>query len=395
MLHRSSFTKVWTGILACAVVAVSAVPDAHGQSAGAAANPPGSQSPPAAPKGPKWQVDELTYDFGKVWAGGVLVNGFVVHNVGTDVLRILEAKPKCACSVADDYPREIPPGGEGAIKFKLNTAGKSGPIAETIAIKTNDPDTPYMILEMRGTVKTVCRMEVIDDGAAKPGTSEFADIRGMGANFGRVTANQKLRRVIRMTNTTGEPLNLKMLGVNQAAPRFKAELKETKPKEEFELTVTGEGPYSDGYNNASILFTTGIIENPDYAVAIHAYVPPRVEVVPTKMIVDPKYPIQPIRALRITNNGDAHFEITSISCSNPDFDITLMPIRAQTPKTREIKVKLPLGLYRPPRYGDVIRVETTDPEHLVIDVYVLPEVNMEPEPRPEGLPLTFHPAKMN
>lgn len=344
---------------------------------------------------PKWVVSESTYDFGTAWAGMVVTHSFKVRNEGTALLQILEARPKCACSIAENYTREIPPGGEGIIPFQLNTASKSGQVSETIAVKTNDKANRYIALEMKGFVRTICKTEVVEDSATKPGTSEFAQIRGSAASFGRVKADQHLRRVIRMTNTSGLPLDLQLVGINQEAEKFKAELKEVKSKEEFDLIVTGEPPWSQGHTSGMITFRTGIPENPEFQVGAYAYVPPRIEVVPPKMVVDPRYPIQTIRALKITNHGEGHLEVTSISCSNPDFQLRLMPVLAATPKTREISVKFPLGQYRPPRYGDVIRVETTDPDQPVIDVYVLPELNMNPEPRPEGSPLIFHPGRMN
>lgn len=352
--------------------------------------------PPAADESaPKWVVSESTYDFGTAWAGMVVTHSFKVRNAGTAPLQILEARPKCACSIAENYTREIPPGGEGIIPFQLNTASKSGQVSETIAVKTNDKSNIYIALEMRGFVKTICKTEVIEDSATKPGTSEFAQIRASAASFGRVKTDQHLRRVIRMTNTSGQPLDLQLVGINQESQKFKAELKEIRSKEEFDLIVIGEPPWPQGHTSGMITFKTGIPENPEFQIGAYAYVPPKIEVVPPTMVVDPRYPIQTFRSLKITNHGDGHFEVTSISCSNPDFQLRLMPVLAATPKTREISVKFPLGQYRPPRYGDVIRVETTDPDRPVIDVYVLPELNMSPEPRPEGSSLIFHPGRMN
>lgn len=360
-----------------------------------AQSPTGNSKEKTPVTGPKWVLDEPLYDFGTAWAGVVVQNKFTVRNEGVGVLKIIEAKPHCSCSVADDYTREIAQGESGFITFTLQTAAKSGPVNESIVVRTNDPNNRFMTLEMKGVVKTVCRLEVIEDSVARVGTNDFADIRMLGANFGRITSDQHVRRVIRMINTSGTPLELKLLGINQESQRFRAELKETKPKEEYELTVVGEPPFTEGYNSGTIMFQTNIQENPSFNVGAYAYVPPRVEVVPPKIIVDPKYPIQPIRALRITNNGQKHFEITSLSCSNPDFRITLMPLSSATPKTRDIEVRLPLGQYRPPAYGDIIRVETTDTEKPVIDVYVLPQLRVEPTPRPKDLPLVFHPGRMS
>lgn len=382
----------WICVLALAMM--TALP-AIGQTPPADASKPASTGTTETASGPRWVLDQPVHEFGNAWAGMVLTYPFVIRNVGNEPLIIHEAKPKCACSIAEDYTREIPPGGEGRIPFTLNTAGKHGPVSETISVRTNDKTQPWLTLEMRGHVKTICRLEVIDDGVARPGTPEFNEIRYADGNFGRIKSDQHLRRVIRMENTSGLDLNLKVIGINQASERFKAELRETKPNQTYELTITGIPPFPDGYTEGKITFTTGLTESPSFTIGAYAYVPPRIEVMPPKMYVDPKYPIQPIRALSVKNNGSKHFELLSISCSNPEFKLKLMPQNPTKPNTREIKVTLPLGQYRPPAYGDVIRIETDDSERPVIDVLVLPEVGAEAAPRPDNQPLLFHPGEMN
>ncbi len=378
-----------------ALILIFTVPAAAQQ---AAPPPPKPATPPAGgttEPGARWVLEQPVHEFGTAWAGMIITHPFIIRNVGNEPLIIHEAKPKCACSISENYTREIPPGGEGQIPFTLNTAGKFGKVSETISVRTNDKVQPWLTLEMRGEAKSVVRMEVIDDGVVRPGTTEFGEIRYADGNFGRIKSDQHLRRVIRMENTSGLDLKLRVLGVNQATERFKAVLKETKPNQFYELTITGIPPFPEGYTEGKITFTTGLAESPDFTVGAYAYVPPRIEVMPPKVIVDPKYPIQPIRALRVTNNGSKHFELTSISCSNPDFKLKLLPPNPTKPDTREIKVTLPLGKYRPPPYGDVIRIETSDSERPVIDVLVLPEVGVEAAARPDDAPLLFHPGEMN
>src|SRR5438128_425070 len=87
--------------------------------------PPTTDLKPKSPN-PKWKAEFLVYNFGTVWAGDTLTFPFRIFNEGGSTLKILEAKPRCSCSVAENYSKEIPSGQSGVIPFKLNTAGKKG-----------------------------------------------------------------------------------------------------------------------------------------------------------------------------------------------------------------------------------------------------------------------------
>src|SRR6266404_4963002 len=77
----------------------------------AAPNPPSAGKSPAAGSGPpKWSAQQTVYEFGERWAGDIVTYPFALSNEGGQTLRILEAKPRCSCTVAENYSREIAPG---------------------------------------------------------------------------------------------------------------------------------------------------------------------------------------------------------------------------------------------------------------------------------------------
>jgi len=45
----------------------------------------------------------------------------------------------------------IPPGGEASIRARLNLRGRHGFQRKTITVKSNDPNTPNLILTLTGT----------------------------------------------------------------------------------------------------------------------------------------------------------------------------------------------------------------------------------------------------
>ncbi len=355
-----------------------------------------AQSTPTASApspGPHWSCEAAYYDFGEVWAGVTVTKPYEFKNVGTQTLKILEAKPKCSCSIAENYTKEVPPGKTGVIPFKLNTTAKNGRVDESLTIKTNDPTNPEMVLRLAGLVKTVCRIEVIHDESLRDNSAELMKLRATAAQFGRITSNQKLGRLLRLNNLTGSPLSLELVSVTPEDSRFRAHLKALKPLEEYELTVRGDPPFPDGYNSATMNFKTNIPDNPEYKIAVSAYVPARVEVIPQKIVIDPDFPPVSTRIIRINNNGDSPLEITGIASTDPNLHLSLLPNSASTPKTRGVQLIIPQG-YRPPDYGELIRINTTDKEKSQIDIPVLPTIHAEPVPRPADKPIKFHPGSM-
>ncbi|HKQ47385.1 MAG TPA: DUF1573 domain-containing protein [Phycisphaerae bacterium] len=355
------------------------------------AQEPKPPTPPAT-TGPKWQA-ETFYDFGEVWAGVTVTKPFEFKNVGNEPLRILEAKPRCSCSVAENYTREVLPGQAGVIPFKLDTTAKNGRVDETLAIKTNDPVNPEMVLRLVGVVKMICRVEVIHDGAVRENSPELMKIRAAGGHFGRVTADQKLERLLRITNLSGSPLTLQPISTPSAESRFRTHFKETKPQQEWELTIRGDPPFPEGSSTDQLLFKTNIPSYETYQIKISAYVPPRVEVIPQKIVIDPAYPPVATRIVRVNNNGNTPLEITAIAASDPSFHLSLMPVSPSQPTTRAVQVIIPQD-YRPPEYGEFVRINTTDKERSQIDIPVLPDMYKPPTPRPADKPLTFHSGSM-
>lgn len=349
----------------------------------------------AAPKaeGPKWACDELSFDFGSVYAGTPVRHPFRFRNVGNQVLQVLQIKPRCSCSVAESYDRSLEPGQAGVIPFRLNTLHKEGFVDEWLEVKTNDPVRPKMTIRLNGVVKTVCSLEVIYDAGATTAAELKRKAKFRGA-FGRIKATDRLHRVVRMTNKASQPLSLTLRSIRPLGSPFKAELKEVRPGQEFELTITGEPPFPVGSTIAAIDLSTNIPDQPLYTVRASAYVAPRIEVIPPKIVVDRNTYTIKNRHITITNNGTSPFKVTKVAVSNPDFTLSMRPPDPAKPNQTMIDVPLPPGDYRPPPYGDVIRIETNDAEKPVIEIYILPSMTRPRTPRPADKPLTFYLMEM-
>ncbi len=356
-------------------------------------------TPPAAVQGtgPHWQLTTDTIDFGTVWAGEEILKNFTYKNVGDKVLNIIQIKPHCSCSAAENYTKQVPPGGEGVVPFKLNTRSKHGPVREYLDVTTDDPKQRIMRVWLTGTVMEVCRLEVIEDSiyeaqrAAGNAPAEFPTRRK--GHFGRIERDDNLRRVIKLINTSGvEPLTLELLPTPPGG-RFDLDFKETVPGAEFTLTIVRNSPFMEGYSSVAARLKTNVPERPIFTVPITAQVPPRIEIRPPKIVIDRKFPGRNQRLVRIVNNGSAPLNITGIETTEPRYNLEMIDNNYAETKTYLFKIDLPSEDYRPPPYGEIIRIHTDDTEHKVVNIFVLPSLRAGPTPRPADKPATFHPGK--
>lgn len=102
---------------------------------------------------PSVAISELIYNFGVVVEGEDVVHDFVLSNVGDEDLVILSISPTCGCTTAALGKTQLAPGEDVRLGVRLSTVGYGGSAVEkTIAIETNDPEKPRIVLYLRGTV---------------------------------------------------------------------------------------------------------------------------------------------------------------------------------------------------------------------------------------------------
>lgn len=93
----------------------------------------------AKPEGPLAVIsfDNLEYDFGTIKEGDIVEHTFKVKNTGDAPLIIQSAQPSCGCTVPDFTKDPIPAGGEGFVKAKFDTKGKTNAQNKTITVTAN------------------------------------------------------------------------------------------------------------------------------------------------------------------------------------------------------------------------------------------------------------------
>jgi len=165
---------------------------------------------------PKAVFRDLGFDFGRTMHGSVVEHDFLLKNGGSAALKIVKASMTPPLLVTR-MPRELAPGGEGMLHFKLDTTAISGPFQGRIAVFLNDPDMPEADLSFEGVV--------IPPVEVTPFPALFVSgLRGKGASASVEIINH-------------EPQPLRILKVEHASERFTTKLETLQPGQRYKLTL--------------------------------------------------------------------------------------------------------------------------------------------------------------
>lgn len=324
-----------------------------------AATPPPASTPPVAPTAqpaaavgegePKWFCAKEAFEFGTVWQSQKIPHVFEFENRGTGVMRILEVKPTCGCTLTPDYSREIAPGQKGKIEVVLNTDHLEADVKKDIWVTTNEPGARMRLLRMQGVVRPI-----------------FGRTPPEGHTWGRIAKADPLRAEITLSSNVSKPMKVALAKPLQ--PPFKAELREVQPGRVFKLVITADPPYKDGGNSTELILETGLEDAPTYRLYPSFYLMPRVETIPPQLMIDGNQRPAQVRTIKVTNNGTTPFDVLSAQSSTPELRVLLSVKQANR---WDYQVIVP-AFYRPPPQGEVITFKTTDREKPEIRVEVKP-----------------------
>src|SRR5881296_1753202 len=94
---------------------------------------------------------DTEFDFGKAVTGAVVEHGFALKNTGTTPVKIQSLR-KTSPLVIVPAAAEIAAGETAVLRFKLDTAGLTGPYNGAIQLTLNDPSQPEVVLSFEGQV---------------------------------------------------------------------------------------------------------------------------------------------------------------------------------------------------------------------------------------------------
>ncbi len=307
---------------------------------------------PAANQIPMIQFDESSHDLGQCWIGLDLKYEFIVRNIGNHPLKITNVLPTAGCVLDRPFPRVIDPGKSDEIAVLIPSRETKGEFKTGLTVYCDDPITPITTLELAGEFRPAVRIE--------------PPIAG----FGRMSATDTIQKVVTITNETDESFEAFLL--TRDDPKFKFELIETTPGEEYKLFVTTKPPYQAGRIDATAKLRTTLVANPELSIRAIGMAPPRLEVMPSAIYLKPREPGEdepskrPItKVLLLSNNGDAPVHLLEATVDDPAVSIKSSEIMAG--KSYRILVELPAD-YAVAGQPKTITLKTDDKERPKIDV---------------------------
>jgi len=269
--------------------------------------------PQQSAKQPIISCNQPVYEFPERKRGEKVKHTFVIRNLGDAPLVIKRINSGCKCTAVKDYPKSIPPKGQGNFTFNVDTNTSSRIKTVTPSILSNDPKTPELKLAITGKLIQPILMEPSN-----------------GAQFGSIRPNQKIQpKKVVITNTTTKPMKL-VSTPTRGTTVYTWTMEEKEPGKTFELTVTPHRPFRRGNNYSSLIFKTGIPQSSKITVPCNLFSLPLVETSPPSGLfirspVNPNTPF-PQGKLLVKYNGDGEMKIKSAKTKKyPNIKVEVKP----------------------------------------------------------------------
>ena len=211
-------------------------------------------APAVAALAPKITCAEPIYDFGEKVNNDFVEHDYPIRNEGSLSLEIRGVQASCGCTAVKPSQDVIPPGGEGSIHARLDLRGRSGLQAKTITVQSNDPQTPSLILQLKGNAVQVLR--------AQPST----------IFFGRIGADGVRNRTFDVISAQG-PMQIKEFHADNPDVLVTAVPPEAGADgslHRFEVKLADSLP--EGNVNCTIFVQTDVAGQPVLTIPVAAYI---------------------------------------------------------------------------------------------------------------------------
>jgi hypothetical protein len=213
----------------------------------------------AIPNESKTVFPEDRFAFGQVLSGAVVEHDFIIDNYGSVPITVEQVRMTPPL-LTTRMPRQVAPGEEGKIHFRLDTTNLEGEFKGMILVSLNDPALPETQLIFTGRI--VPAIELF------PSPAFFvAGQRGKGK-----------RASIEIQNHESEPLAIDK--INQSVGRFTTQLETLIPGQRYRLTLSLNPNGPGGRASDSILVKTSSKRSPVLNVTANTYLYERVHAFP-------------------------------------------------------------------------------------------------------------------
>lgn len=102
---------------------------------------------------PEAKLLKKTLNFGKVGSNNLIKSGTVIENTGSAPLRIISTDTEgCGCQAPVPDKNRLEPGEQTQLRVNIKTSSYVGNVQKELDIYTNDPDNPYLTLNVKAFV---------------------------------------------------------------------------------------------------------------------------------------------------------------------------------------------------------------------------------------------------
>ena len=108
-------------------------------------------------------LNETEFDWGEISRHAIVKQDFILSNPSSSSLEVTKIMTSCGCTTAElwveniklDLPASIPPRSEGIVKVAFDPAvmKSRGETKRAVRIETNDPDNPFLIINLQADVQ--------------------------------------------------------------------------------------------------------------------------------------------------------------------------------------------------------------------------------------------------
>jgi hypothetical protein len=119
----------------------------------AAQGGPAAAGSQAAKAAPAIRVEPESFDFGRALPGRTLRKEFTLRNAGEAELVIDKVSTTCGCTAAIVGAQRLRPGRSTTLSVTLATRDARGRLARRVLVRSNDPKTPLLEVEVSATVE--------------------------------------------------------------------------------------------------------------------------------------------------------------------------------------------------------------------------------------------------
>ena len=269
------------------------------------------------------------------------------------------------------------PGARDFVTARFQTQGRTGALAKTIRVTTNDPAHPQVVLACNGQVNSVF------SGPAQR------------IQFGRIERSAGPQsKTITLSRRGQEPITPKLLPVERDG--VKAALREVEAGKQYELDVTIGPPWPNGDLRAVVRVDPGIPGVPQEQFQVFAGITPRVEAKPNRFTIPPEMPAASDYRVKVVWGGEPLGKLLSAEVTDPRLSVRI----EEAPDHQKLILEVPAG-YQQSRPPPMVKVRTDDKDVPEFTVSVRSDSGRRgrakgrtaPRPLPKAAPAKVPPEK--